>query len=531
MAAGGPTSKSSGAIVHWLRRGLRLRDNPALLHAVSLANRHRLPLLHLYVLRHPPPSSNILRTHFLLETLSALDTTLRTRGSRLCLVLTPDPEASVVCKVVEHLHAGHIVYERETAADAQVRDAAVVEALPGYCEAVQVDGGHTLYDIDDLLEVAGGKAPTTMQHFLSVLQDCGEPPEPQDAPSEMPPSVEDIGVPVHPSVPAMAELGLSLDGYRPRYAGGEEPAQRRLEEFLSREKGKIAAAFEKPNTSPAEFEDGKQETTALSPYLALGAMSPRTLYHAVRAVQKRHKKVSAPPVSLIGQVLWREHFHLMAATVPNFEVMRGNSLCRQIPWDNDDEATERWKKWEAAETGYPWIDALMMQLRKEGFVHHLGRHSLACFLTRGDLWVSWERGKETFERYLVDWDEALNAGNWMWLSASAFFSAYFRVYSPVAFAKRWSAAPKFIRHYLPVLAKVPDKYIFEPWKMPPDIARKAGVFLGTNYPRPMVEHAPVSKENIGRMAEAYKSSSKTDAPGSKRKNAGRSSGKTYKMRK
>ena len=47
-----------------------------------------------------------------------------------------------------------------------------------------------------------------------------------------------------------------------------------------------------------------------------------------------------------------------------------------------------------AKTGYPYIDAIMTQLRTEGWIHHLARHSVACFLTRGDLWVSWERGQE-----------------------------------------------------------------------------------------------------------------------------------------
>ena len=43
-------------------------------------------------------------------------------------------------------------------------------------------------------------------------------------------------------------------------------------------------------------------------------------------------------------------------------------------------------------TGFPWIDAIMIQLRQEGWIHHLARHAVACFLTRGDLWMSWEEG-------------------------------------------------------------------------------------------------------------------------------------------
>lgn len=53
-------------------------------------------------------------------------------------------------------------------------------------------------------------------------------------------------------------------------------------------------------------------------------------------------------------------------------------------------------------TGYPWIDAAMRQLREWGWMHHLARHSVACFLTRGDLYISWEEGKDVFEELLID---------------------------------------------------------------------------------------------------------------------------------
>ena len=45
-------------------------------------------------------------------------------------------------------------------------------------------------------------------------------------------------------------------------------------------------------------------------------------------------------------------------------------------------------------TGYPFIDAIMRQLATEGWIHHLARHAVACFLTRGDLWISWEKGMQ-----------------------------------------------------------------------------------------------------------------------------------------
>ncbi len=124
---------------------------------------------------------------------------------------------------------------------------------------------------------------------------------------------------------------------------------------------------------------------------------------------------------------------------------------------------------------------------------------MACFLTRGDLWVHWERGAEVFEELLLDADWALNAGNWQWLSSTRFFHQYWRVYSPVAFGKKTDPSGAYIRKYLPALRKMPDKYIYAPWEAPPDVQRAAGCVIGRDYPAPIVDHAAVSKENIARF--------------------------------
>ena len=90
--------------------------------------------------------------------------------------------------------------------------------------------------------------------------------------------------------------------------------------------------------------------------------------------------------------------------------MVGNPICVQIPWDKNNEALAKWANVSLlrvisvhlvtaffylnfqGQTGFPWIDAIMTQLREEGWIHHLARHAVACFLTIGDLWISWEDG-------------------------------------------------------------------------------------------------------------------------------------------
>lgn len=116
--------------------------------------------------------------------------------------------------------------------------------------------------------------------------------------------------------------------------------------------------------------------------------------------------------------------------------------------------------------------------------HHLARHSVACFLTRGHLYISWERGQEVFDDWLIDWDPSVNSGNWMWLSVSlrltvrkrrltskgqstAYFSQYFRVYSPISYGKKWDKHGDYIRKFVPELKDFPDKFIYSVKSRPP----------------------------------------------------------------
>jgi cryptochrome len=191
--------------------------------------------------------------------------------------------------------------------------------------------------------------------------------------------------------------------------------------------------------------------------------------------------------------------------------MVGNKICAQIPWKTKSSYLEAWTN---GMTGFPFIDAIMRQLKQEGWIHHLGRHAVACFLTRGDLWCHWEDGQKVFEEYLLDADWALNAGNWMWLSASAFFHQYFRVYSPIAFGKKTDPNGEFIRKYVPELEAFPSNIIYEPWKATAEQQKRFNCIIGKDYPKPIVDHDKVMKENLQKMKAAY--AAKKDVGGAKR---------------
>ena len=77
------------------------------------------------------------------------------------------------------------------------------------------------------------------------------------------------------------------------------------------------------------------------------------------------------------------------------------------------------------------------------------------------------------------------------------------MYSPIAFGKKTDKTGKYIRKYIPKLAKYPTEYIFEPWTAPKSVQKAAGCVIGEDYPRPIVDHAEIHKINMGKMKAAY----------------------------
>jgi cryptochrome len=139
----------------------------------------------------------------------------------------------------------------------------------------------------------------------------------------------------------------------------------------------------------------------------------------------------------------------------------------------------------------------------QGWLHHLARHAVACFLTRGDLWQPWDDGARVFEYLLVDADWAINAANWQWLSCARFFHDYRRCYSPIAFGRKHDPQGVYIRHWLPQLARMPVKYVHTPWLAPKEVQAAAGCVVGRDYPAPIVDHAVALKDNLQRLQAVF----------------------------
>ncbi|XP_072518953.1 cryptochrome-2 [Salminus brasiliensis] len=483
--------------VHWFRKGLRLHDNPALQEALNGADTVRC----VYILDPWFAGSanvGVNRWRFLLESLEDLDTSLRKLNSRL-FVVRGQP-ADVFPRLFKEWSVTRLTFEYDPEPYGKDRDGAIIKIAQESGVETIVKNSHTLYSPDRIIEMNNNSPPLTFKRFQAIVNRLELPKKPlptitQEQMAGCRTQISD-NHDEHYSVPSLEELGFRNQGdVTSVWKGGETEALDRLNKHLDRKAW--VASFERPRINAHSLF---ASPTGLSPYLCFGCLSSRVFYFHLRELYMKLRRRSSPPLSLFGQLLWREFFYTAATNNPNFDRMEGNPICVQIPWDHNPEALA---KWAEGHTGFPWIDAIMTQLRQEGWIHHLARHAVACFLTRGDLWISWESGMKVFEELLLDADWSVNAGSWMWLSCSAFFQQFFHCYCPVGFGRRTDPSGDYIRRYIPKLKDYPNRYIYEPWNAPESVQKAANCVVGVDYPKPMINHAESSRLNIERMKQVY----------------------------
>ena len=504
--------------IHWFRKGLRIHDNPALIAAASgmIYGEKKYNIAHclpIFILDPWFVKSGLVgknRMQFLLETLQDLNNQLESKFQSKLLIFQGKPH-EILPKLWKEYNIKLLSFELDTEPYALERDYDIVKMATESKIQIFSPVSHTLlnmYDIESYFQPQKTTSCLQYSSFVKYVESQNiETPYPQpDSKLFAPlPKIQDESymktIPKKLSDIDFPGEDINPKEHTPHY-GGEIVAIKRMYAYLS-DKNKVIK-FSKPETRPTAFNPA--DTTVLSPYLKFGCLSSRFFYYELKKIIDANKKVATqPPTSLLGQLYWREFFYYQAYTTPGFSCIKENKNCIQVPWrdETDPQGKMYFEAWKNAKTGYPFIDACMMQLKKEGFMHHLARHAVACFLTRGDLWCSWELGVKVFDELLLDADYALNNGNWMWLSASCFFYQYFRVYGPVSFPKKTDKEGAFVRHYLPELKDFPSKYIYEPWTAPLEVQKKAGCIIGKDYPSPIVVHEVVSKENIDKMKVIY----------------------------
>ncbi len=470
----------------WFRNDLRLADNPAL-HAAIQRGGAIVPVFLHAPEEETPWSSGGASSWWLHQSLGALDSSLRKLGTQL--VIQRGATLEHLLALVKQTGAGAVFWNRRYEPAVIARDTHIKTALLAAGVAVESFNGALLHEPWTIQNQSG----KPFQVFTPFWKHCLTKP----APAAPLPAPEKIVAPKKwPAMEPLAALELEpkikwAEGICAAWSPGETGAASQLKNFL-------AAAF--ANYTVDRDRPDLTGTSRLSPHLHFGEITPRQIWHAVRehAEAKQIPEMIWRTSQFLAEIGWREFAHQLLFHFPHTPTEPLRADFKKFSWRVDAALLKAWQK---GQTGYPIVDAGMRELWTTGWMHNRVRMIVASFLVK-DLRLSWREGAAWFWDTLVDADLAQNTSGWQWTAGCGADAApYFRVFNPMSQGEKFDPRGNYVRRWCPELAKLPDEWLHRPWEAPPEILARAGVQLGRDYPKPIVNHAAARVAALAAFAE------------------------------
>ncbi len=454
-------------IIHWFRRDLRVADNTALSAAARDGDRV-VPVFILDDHYARDPSVGPARFRFLRTSLEELEHDLARIGGRL--ILRRGPAARALPALLDETGAGAVYANAEIGPYPQKRDAEAAAA-------VEAAGGR-FRSFDDALLVAPDAIATNAGDPYTIFTPFSKKWMAAEKRGPCPPPAT-LATPPLPGV-ALSKIeawrNLPPDPASPR--GGAAAAQTLLGRFVAAAAPRYAEDRDRPD---------REGTSRLSPHLHFGTISPRTVRAAAEDAWRQAAPADRDPIRrYILELAWREFYHHVLFHFPRVATESFRPEFERLAWKDSPGALDAWKR---GRTGYPFVDAAMRELETTHWMHNRARMVAASFLTK-DLHVHWKEGERWFEHELADADLANNNGGWQWVAGTGTDAApYFRIFHPVLQSRKLDPEGRYIRRFVPELARAPLEKIHEPWTMTAEEQKASGCRIGVDYPARIVDHA------------------------------------------
>ncbi len=480
----------------WFRRDLRDHDHAPLHHALAGAERvHCVFVFDTEILDELEDRADR-RVAFIHGSVIELDGALRAKGGGLRVL---------------YGRARDLVPALAREPAARSRDADVISQLQQAGIDPRPVKEHVIFERDEVLTLASKPFTVFTPYKNAWLKrlHAAEPPLVDVAAYPVDPQPGQLQPPPADAlIPSLADMGFaSTDnaalGITPGMTGGCE----RLADFAQRIDG-----YKERRDFPAV-----RGVSYLSVHLRFGTVSIRECARLALGLGGTGKGLTDPGVTAamppdarpmsegrigwLNELIWRDFYFAILHHFPHAATKPFKPEYEALVTDND---ALRLTAWQEGRTGYPLVDAAMRQLNSTGYMHNRLRMVTASFLTK-HLLLDWRLGEAYFARKLIDFDQSANNGGWQWAASTGCDAQpYFRIFNPISQSEKFDAEGKFIRRYVPELAKVPARYIHAPWTMPPLEAQSAGFVTGRDYPAPIVDHATQRAEALKRYAAAAK---------------------------
>lgn len=467
----------------WLRRDLRLHDQPALTAAIEECDE----VIPLFVFDEPLLQSNIFGSacvNFMLGCLKELASSLADRG--MTLQWRRGEQIEEVVQAAREWKADAVYWNRDYEPGAIERDRLVQQRLGKLGVSVRTFKDHVVFEAAEIRGATGEPLQrysayrarwwtTWHSRTPSILRVPANRGKENSLPSLVP-----------APLPSAAELGY--DPVELAFAPGEREAQKRFRWFLE---GPIHS-YARGRNLPAI--DGSSQ---LSPHFRFGTLSPRAAIHAALGTLAKGGQVSRQDVlTWVDELIWREFFHQVLTAFPHVATSPFKSIPVPPSRPDGDERDRLFLAWCEGNTGYPLVDAGMRQLNHTGWMHNRVRMVVASFLIK-DLRIDWQSGERYFMQHLIDADVAANNGNWQWCASTGTDAMQgYRIFNPVLQSKKFDPGGAYIRGHVPELADVPLRRIHEPHLMTVQEQEGARCRIGTHYPSPIVDHHLARQEYL-----------------------------------
>ncbi len=468
---------SEPLIIHWFRQDLRLADNPAL-HRAAAAGRV-LPVFVLDDVNAGSLRRGAASRWWLHHSLAALDRSLQGR-----LVLLRGDALDLVPALAAQVGATAVHWNRCYEPWRIARDTKLKEKLAAQGVAAVSTNGSLLWEPWDVSNAAGKPYQVFTPFYRKGCLNAGAPRLPLPRPEPL--ALAELPARALPL--AALELLPRIRWDRqlePHWKIGEEAATARLAAFLDGGLG----GYREGRDFPA-----RPHTSRLSPALHFGEVSPNQLWYGARA------GAEGPDLDhFLNELAWREFSYALLYHHPTLPTDNLQPSFDAFPWD--DESTLL-RAWQRGRTGIPFVDAGMRELWQTGWMHNRVRMVTGSFLVK-NLLLHWQHGEAWFRDCLVDADLAANSASWQWVAGCGADAApYFRIFNPVLQGRRFDPDGAYTRRFVPELAGLPDRWLFAPWEAPAAVLQAAGVELGKDYPRPVVDLAVSRQRALAAYAES-----------------------------
>jgi deoxyribodipyrimidine photo-lyase len=434
------------------------------------------------------------RAQFLQESILNLRHSLQSLGNNL--MLRQGYPEQVIPELAQTLDCDAVYFHQEATSEEIRVEKALKQALDAQGIGHRSFWGHTLHGVDDL-PFAIAQLPELFTQFRKGVEAKSMICVPLPTPERLPPFPAfkpdiELG-----QCPTLDDFGLTEPVPDPRatigFRGGETAGLSRLQTYIwERDRLKVYKQTRNGMLHP-------DDSSKLSPWLALGCLSPRLIQAEVQRYETERVKNDST-YWLTFELLWRDYFRWICVKHGDrlFKVsgLRGLTL----PWGQN---TQLFTLWQEGKTGYPLVDASMRELAATGYMSNRGRQNVASFLTK-NLGLNWQMGAEWFESQLIDYDVCSNWGNWNYTAGVGNDARGFRFFNIVKQSKDYDPQGEYVKHWLGELASVPGDKVHTPWQLLPVEQKRFGVEMGKDYPAPIVDLLRSAQEQERLYNKAFK---------------------------